>query len=71
MTTSVVIGRILFPTDEQFRMEELTVGASANFVNWGRVKVDEDGSRNVFAASRLCEEGVVGASSVLNLGIGV
>jgi len=58
MTTSIIVGRVLLAADQQFRVEELTVFTSADLVDWGRVEIDEDGSRNIFAVASLCEDGI-------------
>jgi hypothetical protein len=58
VTTSIVVGSILLTTDQKLRVEELSVVTSANLIDWGRVQVDEDGTRNVFAAASLCEDGI-------------
>lgn len=53
-------------------MEKRAVATSANLIDGGRVEIDEDGSRHVFAAAGLGEEGFVGAwvANVLDVGIG-
>ena len=59
MTTGIVVGGILLAADEQLGVEELAVGAGANLVDRGGVKIDEDGSGDIFAAAGLGKEGVV------------
>jgi len=49
MTTSIVVGGVLFSVDEGFRVEELTVLAGTNFVYNGGLEIDVDGTRDVFA----------------------
>jgi hypothetical protein len=41
-------------------MEQLTVGAGADFVNNSRFQVDEDTSRDMFARTGFREEGIEG-----------
>jgi len=58
VTTSVVVGGIFLASDQLLGVEQLTVGTSADFVNDSGLKVDEDGTGNVLASTRLREEGV-------------
>ena len=58
MTSSIVIGRVLLSADQQLRVEQLAVVTSADLVDGGWVKVDEDGSRDIFAAASLRENRV-------------
>ena len=58
MTTSIVVRRILFPADQELRVEEPTGRAGADLVNRGGIKVDEDGAWYVFAPTGLGEEGL-------------
>ena len=53
-------------------MEQLAVCTSSDLVNRRRVQVDEDGTRHVFAAAGLGEEGLVGATlaELLRIGVG-
>jgi len=61
VTTSVVVGGILFSSDKLIRVEERTIGASAHFVDHGGLEIDEDCARDVLALSSLGEEGVEGS----------
>ena len=61
MTTGIVVCSILFPADQKFGVEELSVLTGANFVDRGGVEVDKDGTRDVFIVARLVEEGLIGA----------
>jgi hypothetical protein len=58
VSTSIVVGSILLTADQQLRMEKLAVIARANFVYWRGVEIDEDGARDVFAASSLGEDSI-------------
>ena len=58
VTTSVVVGSILFGCDELFGVEELSVGSSPHFIDNSGLQVEEDSTGNVFASSSLAEEGV-------------
>jgi len=60
VTTGVVVGGIFLTGDQLLRVEQLTVGTSANLVNDGRLKVQEDGTRDVFAGTSFGEKGVEG-----------
>lgn len=60
VTSSEVVGGIFLTGDELFRVEELSVGTSSDFINNGRLKIEEDGSGDVFAGTSLGEEGVEG-----------
>jgi len=39
-------------------VKQLAVGPSTNLIDYGRLQVDKDGSRHVFASASLAEEGV-------------
>jgi hypothetical protein len=52
-------------------VEQLAVGTSSDLVNWRWIQVDKDGTRNVFAAASLVEEGLVRAALAKLLRIGV
>ena len=49
MTASIVVGSILFASDELFRVEQLPVSASANLINYSWFQVDKDSTGNMFA----------------------
>jgi hypothetical protein len=71
VTTRVVVGRVLLATDQQLRVEELSVVTSADLIDRAGVQVDEDGSGDVFARAGLREDGVELAAVVEGLGIRV
>ena len=48
MTTGVVVGCILLPANQKFGVKQLSVAACADLIDRGGVKIDEDGSRDVF-----------------------
>src|SRR5690242_1436912 len=66
VTTGVVVSSIFLSSNQLFRVEELSVGSSSNFVDYGRFEIEENTSRNVFASTSLREEGVEGIISVSN-----
>ena len=49
VATGIVVRRVLLSGDQLLRVVELAVCASADLVDDGRLKVDEDGARNVLA----------------------
>jgi hypothetical protein len=71
VSAGIVVGSILLAADQQLGMEELTIGASPDLVDWRGVEVDEDGPGHVFAVARLSEEGLEGASIANVLGVGI
>jgi hypothetical protein len=58
VATSIIVGSILLAADQELGVEELAVGAGPDLVDWGRVEVDEDRPRDVFAVASLGEEGL-------------
>ena len=58
MTSSIVIRRILLSTDQQLRMEQLSVVASANLVDRAGIQVHKDGAGDVFAIACFGEDGI-------------
>ena len=62
MTTGIVVGSIFLAADQELGVEQLAVVAGADLVDGGRVEIDEDGSRDVFAVAGLGEEGLERAS---------
>lgn len=71
VATGVVVGGILLAADQQLGVEQLAVATSSDLVNGGRVEVDEEGSRDVFAIASLGKERLVGSSVDDILGVGV
>jgi hypothetical protein len=71
MSTSVVVGCVLLAADQQLRMEELAVVTCANLVDGRGVEINEDGTRDIFAAASLCEDSIELARVVESLSIGV
>ena len=63
VTTGVIIGGIFFTGNDLFRVEQLTVGTSTDFVGDGWFKIDEDATRDVFACTSFGEKGVEGIVS--------
>ncbi|KAB1267139.1 hypothetical protein Cadr_000017993 [Camelus dromedarius] len=66
MTAGIVIGSIFFAFDTLLRVEELTVSASANFINDCGFQVYEHCPGHMLASACLTEEGVEGVVSSLN-----
>jgi hypothetical protein len=60
VATGVVVGSILLAGDKLLGVVELAVGASADLVTDTRLKIDEDGTRDVLASTSLGKEGVEG-----------
>jgi hypothetical protein len=69
VTSSIVVGCVLLSADQQLRVEQLAVVTSADLVDGAGVKVDEDGSRDIFAAASLREDGIELAAVMEGLGI--
>jgi len=70
MTTGIVIGGIFFTRDELLRMVKLSVSSSADFVHHTGLKINHDGTRNMFTSSSLREEGVEGVITTTNSLVG-
>ena len=66
VATGIVIGSILLACDELLRVEELAVGASANFIDDRRFQVYKHCPGHMLASSCLTEEGVEGVISSPN-----
>jgi len=60
MTTSEVVGGILFTRDELFGVEQLSVGTGPDLIDDGGLKIEEDTSGDVLSSTSLGEEGVEG-----------
>jgi len=56
----IVVCSVLLPGDQLLGVEHLAIGPGAHLVDHRRLKVDEDGARDVLACARLSEEGVEG-----------
>lgn len=72
VATGIVVGGILLSADQQFGVEELSIGASSDLINGRRVKIHKDGSRNVLATAGLGEESLVRTrvANILRIGVG-
>ena len=66
VTTGVVVGGIFLTSDQLFRVVQLAVGASADFVDDGRLQVEEDGARDVHAFTSLGKKSVEGIIAAAN-----
>jgi len=60
MTSGEVVSGIFLSGDELLGVEELSVGTGSDFVNNGRLQIEEDGSGDVLSGTSLGEEGVEG-----------
>ena len=49
VTTSIVIGGILFSSDHLLGMKEASIGASADFIDHIGLEIAVDSARNIFA----------------------
>ena len=58
VTTGEIVGGILLTRDELLRVEKLSVGAGSDFIDDGRLEIEEDGAGDVLASTSLGEEGV-------------
>lgn len=58
VATSIVVGSIFLPTNQQLGVEELAVVAGTDLIDRGRVEIDKDGAGDIFAVARLGEEGL-------------
>merc|ERR1712165_286370 len=57
VSSSIVVGSIFLASDELFRVEELTVGASSDFIDDGGFQINKDSTGNMFARSGFSEKG--------------
>ena len=71
MATGVVVGSILLAADQQLRVEERAVGASADLINRRGVEIDEERARDMLSTTGLSEEGLEGAGIANVLGVRV
>jgi hypothetical protein len=60
MTSGEVVGGIFLSGDELFRMEELSVGSSSDFIDDSWFEIEEDGSWDVLSGTSFREKGVEG-----------
>jgi hypothetical protein len=58
VTTGEVVSSVFFTRNQLFRVEELTIGSSTDFINDSGLQIDEHASRNVFASTSFREKGV-------------
>ena len=57
MTTGIVVGCIFFPSDKLLWVEELTVWAISDLIDYSRLQVHKDCPRHMFSSSSFTEEG--------------
>jgi len=60
VSTGKVVGCIFLTRDQLFWVEELTVSASSDLIDYGWLQVDHDATRDVLASASLRKEGVEG-----------
>merc|ERR1719389_1627568 len=60
VTSSEVVGGVLFTRDELLWVEELSVGTSSDLIDDGWLEIEEDASWDVLSGTSLREEGVEG-----------
>ena len=66
VTTSVIVGSILFAGDQLLRVVQLAVSSSADFVDHTRLEIEVDATGNVLASTSLREKGVEGVIATAN-----
>jgi hypothetical protein len=63
VTTGVVVGGIFLTGDQLLRVEQLTVGTSADFIDDSGFEIEEDATGDVLSGTGFREEGVEGIIS--------
>ena len=58
MSSSEVVSSIFFPRNELLWMEKLTVSTSTNFVDNGRLEINEDSPRDMLPSTSLAKESI-------------
>lgn len=71
VTTGIVVGGVLLATDQQLRVEQLSVVTSTDLIDRAGVQVDKDRSGHVFAGAGLGEDGIELTAIMQRLGIGI
>lgn len=66
MAASKIVRCIFLATDELFRVEELAVGPSPDFINDCWLKIYKDSTRYMLPSTSLTEEGVEGVITPTN-----
>jgi hypothetical protein len=66
VTTGVVASGIFLARNELLRVEQLSVGAGADFIDDSGLEIDENSAGNVLASASLAEEGVEGIITSAN-----
>jgi len=66
MSSSEVVSSIFFTRDQLFRMEELSVSTSSDFINNSWFKIEEYTSWYVFSSTSFTEESVEGIITTTN-----
>lgn len=69
MPTSKVVGSILFARDELFRVKELAIISSSNFIDDSRLKIHKDSSGDMLTGTSLTEEGIEGIVASTKCGV--
>jgi len=60
VTTGEVVCGIFLTRDQLFRVEQLTVSSRSDFIDDGRLQIDEDSTRDVLSGTSFREKGVEG-----------
>jgi hypothetical protein len=60
VSACVIVSGVFLTVDDLLRVEQLAISASTDFIDDGRLKVDEDSTRDVLACTSLREESVEG-----------
>jgi len=58
VASGIVVGSILLAGDQLLRVEQLTVGTSADLINYSGLQINKDSPGDMFASSSLSEESV-------------
>lgn len=69
MAAGIIVCSILLATDQQFWVEELSVVPSTNLIDGRGIQVDEDRTRDIFAAPGFGEDCVEFSRVVKRFGI--
>ena len=67
MTSGEVVGSIFFSSDKLFRVEELSVSTSSNFINNSGFKINEHTSGDILTSTRFTEESLESIISAFRL----
>lgn len=71
MPPRIIIRRVLLPANQQLGVKQTPIIPRSDLINWTRIQIHEDRSRDIFSASGLCEDGVEFAGVVERGSVGV